>query len=73
MFQVSMLGYGFRHYVIDLEVILVFDFYDVDAVPASLVSGVASAILSQNIFFRDVNDEDVWKIVLLSSWQHPRR
>ena len=67
-----MLGLGFRHYVIDLEVILVFDFYNVDAVPASLLSGVTSAISSQNTILKYVDDEDVWKRVLLASWQHPR-
>ena len=36
------------HDVIDLEVVLVIKFYDVDAVPASLLSNVASAISRLN-------------------------
>ena len=51
----------------------IFDFYDVDAVPASLLSGVTSAISSQNTNLKYVDDEDVWKRMLLASWQHPRR
>ena len=61
-----VLGKGFWHGVTDLEVILVFNFYDVDAVPASLLSDVASATSSQSTFLKHVNNEDVREGVLLT-------
>lgn len=46
--------------MVDLEVVLVFDFYDVDAVLVSLLSGVASAISSRDSISKYVDNENIW-------------
>ena len=45
--------------MIVLEVVLVLDFYDVDAVLASLLFGVAVAISSQDVIFKYIDNENV--------------
>ena len=45
--------------MIDLEVVLVLDFYDVVAVLASLLSGVAVTISSQDCIFKYIDNENV--------------
>ena len=45
--------------MVDLEVVLVLDFYNVDVVVASLLSGVAVTISSQDGVFKCIDNENV--------------